>query len=126
MLSWYMEKLFPIERQAMKIARPIMRSVTDMPLPEDDLFQAVEDLVKDLTRLENLITDPEISSVRLVLNPEKMVIKEAPDKVIFETYTEDQKKPVHINYIRNDQKQREKSSRSSDQQGEPQQVQPLR
>ncbi len=77
MLSWYVEKLFPIERKAIKIARPIMRSITDMPLPEDDLFDAVEDLVKDLGRLEHLITNPEISSVRLVLNPEKMVIKEA-------------------------------------------------
>jgi len=77
MLSWYMEKLFPIQRNAMKIARPIMRSVTDMPLPQDDLFDAVDDLVNDLNRLERLITNPEISSVRLVLNPEKMVIKEA-------------------------------------------------
>jgi len=77
MLSWYVEKLFPIERQAMKIARPIMRSVTDMPLPDDDLFDSVEELVADLNRLEKLITNPEISSVRLVLNPEKMVIKEA-------------------------------------------------
>ncbi len=77
MLSWYVEKLFPIERQAMKIARPFMRTVTDMPLPDDDLFDSIEELVGDLNRLEKLITNPEISSVRLVLNPEKMVIKEA-------------------------------------------------
>jgi len=77
MASWYIEKIFPFERKAMKIARPLMRSVTDMPLPEEDLLDAVEDLVKDLNRLERLVTNPDISSVRLVLNPEKMVIKEA-------------------------------------------------
>lgn len=77
MATWYVEKLFPVERRAMKLARPFMRSVTDMPLPEEDLFDAVEDLVRDLGRLEKLVTNPDISSVRLVLNPEKMVIKEA-------------------------------------------------
>ncbi len=77
MASWYIEKIFPFERKAMKIARPLMRSVTDMPLPEEDLLDAIESLVKDLNRLEQLVTNPDISTVRLVLNPEKMVIKEA-------------------------------------------------
>ncbi len=77
MASWYIDKIIPVERKAMKLARPIMRSVTDMPMPEDDLFDAVESLVRDLQRLDRLVTNPEISSVRLVLNPEKMVIKEA-------------------------------------------------
>ena len=77
MATWYIEKIFPFERTAMKIARPIMRSVTDMPMPEDDLFKAIEALVRDLSRLEALLTNRDISSVRLVVNPEKMVIKEA-------------------------------------------------
>ena len=77
MATWYIEKIFPFERTAMKIARPIMRSVTDMPMPEDDMFDAIESLVRDLSALEKLLTDREISSVRLVVNPEKMVIKEA-------------------------------------------------
>lgn len=77
MATWYIEKIFPFERTAMKIARPIMRSMTDMPMPEDDIFDAVESLVRDLSALEKLLTDREISSVRLVVNPEMMVIKEA-------------------------------------------------
>ncbi|MCO6451594.1 MAG: ArsA family ATPase [Caldilineales bacterium] len=77
MATWYVNKIFPVERKAMKMARPLMKAVTDMPLPEDGLFDAVEDLVGDLGRLEKLVTNPDISTVRLVLNPEKMVIKEA-------------------------------------------------
>ncbi len=77
MASWYIEKIFPFERTAMKIARPIMRSVSDIPMPEEDFFNAVESLVRDLSKLEALLTDRDISSVRMVVNPEKMVIKEA-------------------------------------------------
>ncbi len=77
MAAWYIEKIFPVERKAMKVARPLMKAVTDMPLPEEQLFDAIEELVRDLQRLERLVTNPDISTVRLVLNPEKMVIKEA-------------------------------------------------
>ena len=77
MATWYIEKIFPFERTAIKIARPLMRSVTDAPMPEDEFFDAVESLVHDLSALESLLTNPAISSVRLVVNPEKMVLKEA-------------------------------------------------
>lgn len=77
MLTWYMTKLFPVQRTALKIARPIMRTMTDMPAPSEETLDAIEGLVKDLQRLEKLVTNPAISSVRLVLNPEKMVVKEA-------------------------------------------------
>lgn len=77
MAAWYVDKIFPVERKAMKVARPLMKAMTDMPLPEEQLFDAVASLVRDLQRLERLVTNPDISSVRLVLNPEKMVIKEA-------------------------------------------------
>jgi arsenite-transporting ATPase len=77
MATWYIEKIFPFERTAIKIARPIMRSVSEIPMPEDDFFAAVESLVRDLSTLERLLTNRDISSVRMVVNPEKMVIKEA-------------------------------------------------
>ncbi len=77
MATWYIEKIFPFERTAMKIARPIINAVSDAPMPEEPFFDAVESLVRDLSKLEALLTDRSISSVRLVVNPEKMVIKEA-------------------------------------------------
>ncbi|MGB5047681.1 MAG: ArsA family ATPase, partial [Caldilineaceae bacterium] len=49
----------------------------DMPLPGDDVFESIEDLVVVLERTSKLLGDSAVSSMRLVLNPEKMVIKEA-------------------------------------------------
>jgi len=75
--KWYLEKVFPLQRQAMRVARPLLRTVTDMPLPDDHIFQVVQDLIGDLRRMHDLLTDPARATIRLVLNPEKMVIKEA-------------------------------------------------
>jgi arsenite/tail-anchored protein-transporting ATPase len=49
----------------------------DMPLPEDDVFDSIEELVDILERTSALLGDSNVSSMRLVLNPEKMVVKEA-------------------------------------------------
>ena len=74
---WYLEKIFPIERKAMQLSRPILRAVTDLPIPDDELFDTIADLITQLTRMHDILSDPQKASVRLVLNPEKMVIKEA-------------------------------------------------
>ena len=74
---WYIEKIMPFERRTLQIARPIMSRMSDIPLPDDDLFASVEDLVNVLERTSFLLSDSSVSSMRLVINPEKMVIKEA-------------------------------------------------
>ena len=74
---WYLEKIFPFERKAVQLSRPILRAVTDLPIPDDELFDTVAELITQLTRMHDLLSDPQKASVRLVLNPEKMVIKEA-------------------------------------------------
>ncbi len=74
---WYLEKIFPLERKAIQLSRPILRAVADIPLPDDDVFDAVAELIIQLNRMHDLLADVATSSVRLVLNPEKMVIKEA-------------------------------------------------
>lgn len=77
MARWYIEKFFPLQRRTMQVARPVMKRFTNMPLPDDDLFESVEELVGYLERMGELLRDPEISSMRVVLNPERMVVKEA-------------------------------------------------
>ncbi len=76
-LRWWMEKMFPIGRTAASLTRPFVKPLLNIPLPEDDVFQAAEDLFEELYRIRTLLTNTEITSVRIVLNPEKMVIKEA-------------------------------------------------
>ncbi len=73
---WWIVKVFPIERKVVKVIRPAMKVVTDMPLPEDHTYDAIEELFDKLDSIHNTFSNPEITSIRLVLNLEKMVIKE--------------------------------------------------
>ena len=74
---WYLDKIFPLEKRAVALGTPLLRAITDMPLPDAQLFDSIEQLVRRLDRMQQLLTDRKQSSARLVLNPEKMVIKEA-------------------------------------------------
>jgi len=75
-LEWYMAKIFKIERHAMRVARPVVNALTSVPLPEDGYFQNLEDLYHKLSGMDKLLADPKTTTVRLVTNPEKMVLKE--------------------------------------------------
>jgi arsenite/tail-anchored protein-transporting ATPase len=74
---WWIDKILPIHRAAAQIVRPIVRATSGLPLPENEVYDAVKDLFDQLDRLHGMLVDPELTSVRLVLNPEKMVVKEA-------------------------------------------------
>jgi len=74
---WWIEKIFPIQRRLNKIAGPVVQRMTGMPMPGDKVFAAGEELFGRLDRIHTLLSDPAVSSVRLVMNAEKMVIKEA-------------------------------------------------
>jgi arsenite-transporting ATPase len=56
--------------------RPVAKRLTDIPLPGDDYFQAIQDLFEKLKGVDQVLVDPEITTVRLVTNPEKVVLKE--------------------------------------------------
>lgn len=75
--KWWLDKLFPIQRQAAKILRPLARTVTDMPMPQDEVFESIKTLLMQLDRIHGLLADQNMTSVRIVLNAEKMVVKEA-------------------------------------------------
>jgi arsenite-transporting ATPase len=77
MARWYIEKIFPFQRKTIEIARPVVKRFSDMPIPDAELFDSVKELVGYLERISQLLSNADISSMRLVLNPEKMVIKEA-------------------------------------------------
>ena len=76
-LSWYMEKMFPIGRRVAKMVRPVLNKVTSMPVADDKVFEAVARFYDRLDGIREILADPEITSARLVMNPEKMVIAEA-------------------------------------------------
>jgi arsenite-transporting ATPase len=76
-LGWYMERFFHIERRIVKTIRPVAERITKVPLPDDDVFMNVEELYLKIEGMREILTDPQTSSVRIVCNAEKMVIKES-------------------------------------------------
>jgi arsenite/tail-anchored protein-transporting ATPase len=76
-MNWYIERIFPVERRVVKTIRPLLSRITSMPIADDRIFSAVERLHGNLDGVRQLLTNDRMSSVRLVLNPEKMVIAEA-------------------------------------------------
>jgi arsenite/tail-anchored protein-transporting ATPase len=61
----------------MRVARPVLQPMMGMPLPSDEVYASLKDLLLDLDGMRKVLTDPEVTTVRIVLNLEKMVIKEA-------------------------------------------------
>ncbi len=75
-LEWYMKRIFKWERTIAKYARPVIKRVSKIPFPEDYHFETIEVLFNRLRGVEKVLSDPDITTVRLVTNPEKIVLKE--------------------------------------------------
>lgn len=74
--NWYLDKGFGMIKRLMHIARATVGRVMDMPLPSDEVLESVGDIKDNMDRVKVLLEDPKRTTVRLVLNPEKMVIRE--------------------------------------------------
>ncbi|MBW1999170.1 MAG: TRC40/GET3/ArsA family transport-energizing ATPase, partial [Deltaproteobacteria bacterium] len=75
-LEWYIRKIFKLERALAKYVGPVAKRLYDVPIPGDDYFDAIASLFERLEGVDKILTDREITSVRLVTNPEKIVLKE--------------------------------------------------
>jgi arsenite-transporting ATPase len=76
-LSWYMDRVFPVERRVVKAIRPVVSRLTALPVADDSVFAAARRFYDRLDGVRELLTDGAVTSVRLVVNPERMVIAEA-------------------------------------------------
>jgi arsenite/tail-anchored protein-transporting ATPase len=74
---WWLEKVFPHERQILAAARPLARTMLDVTLPGEAVFADVQRLMDSLIAMNEILRDREHASIRLVMNPDKMVIGEA-------------------------------------------------
>lgn len=74
--NWYLEKAFPLIRKLMRIAKSTIGKITDIPIPSDEVMESVEDIKDNMSKVKEILEDPTRTTVRLVLNPEKMVIRE--------------------------------------------------
>ncbi|MFZ0492886.1 MAG: ArsA family ATPase [Acidimicrobiia bacterium] len=76
-LSWYFDKMFFTQRRLMRAARPVLSRVTDLPLPGEAVYDAAENVFTSIERARTLLLDTKVTSARLVVNPERMVVNEA-------------------------------------------------
>ncbi len=76
-LAWWMERMFPMGRRVSGVVSPLLGQLTDLPVPDDDVFAALERFYARLDGVKELLGDPEVTSARLVVNPERVVVAEA-------------------------------------------------
>jgi arsenite/tail-anchored protein-transporting ATPase len=80
-LRWYADRFLGAGRHLARVARPLRRGGTEpsggVPVPGDNVFDAVEQVHADLAAVHSLLQDPQRASVRLVTNPERLVVAEA-------------------------------------------------
>jgi arsenite-transporting ATPase len=82
-LDWYMKHIFPFQRSLLKAVRPIANRVAPFELPADSYFANIHDLFQKLEGVDELMEDPRVTSVRLVTNPEKMVLRETQRAFVY-------------------------------------------
>ncbi|MDQ1465718.1 MAG: arsenite/tail-anchored protein-transporting ATPase, partial [Actinomycetota bacterium] len=75
--AWYMERVFDSQRRITKLARPVMSRMTNMPVARDSVFAAVRRFYDRLDGVRDLLTDGSVTTARLVVNPERLVVAEA-------------------------------------------------
>jgi arsenite-transporting ATPase len=75
---WWFERLLPLSQGAARMLRPVTRPFWgNLALPDDETLRAFESLFDQLGNIHTLLSDPAHSTMRLVMNAERMVIKEA-------------------------------------------------
>jgi arsenite-transporting ATPase len=76
-LAWYMDRIFPVGRRVNKLVGPVLSRVSNLPVADDAVFGAGRRFYDRLDGVREVLSDPQTTSIRLVVNPEKMVIAEA-------------------------------------------------
>lgn len=76
LLSWYMEKFLPVGKVALRVLSPISKTVFKMELPNKAAISDIEKLFVRMMDLQALLKNREVTSIRLVAMPEKMVVEE--------------------------------------------------
>lgn len=79
--GWYMRRFYkPFQGMSAALrpfVEPIFKPIAGFSLPDNEVMDAPYEFYEQIEALEKVLTDNTQTSVRLVMNPEKMVIKES-------------------------------------------------
>src|SRR5262249_37282621 len=75
--TWWLEKVFPWERRLVSAPPPPARGLLDIPVPSDAVYDDLERLARNLVAMNGILRDRATTSIRLVMSPDRMVVKEA-------------------------------------------------
>ena len=75
-LDWYVHRVLPAEFKVARALRPLLSPAMGLPAPKPEVWEAAEQLQRQLVDLQRVLKSPE-TSVRLVLTPESVVVAEA-------------------------------------------------
>lgn len=76
LIAWYMEKFFPVGKVAMRVLSPISKRMFKVELPDVDAMNDIERMYVKLAQLTGLLKNRQVTSIRIVCIPEKMVVEE--------------------------------------------------
>lgn len=99
LLSWYMEKFFPIGKLAMRVLSPVSKKLFKVELPDKKAMSDIEIMYMKLIELQELLKDRKVTTIRLVTIPEKMVVEETKRNYMYMNLYNYQVDGIFINRI---------------------------
>lgn len=99
LLSWYMEKFFPIGKLAMRVLSPVSKKLFKVELPDKKAMSDIEIMYMKLIELQELLKDRKVTTIRLVTIPEKMVVEETKRNYMYINLYNYQVDGIFINRI---------------------------
>ncbi len=99
LLSWYMEKFYPVGKTMVRVMAPVSKAKYKVTLPNRKAMNEIEQMHWSLVALQELLKDPDVSSVRLVCTPGKMVVDETKRSYMYLNLYHYQVDGVFINRI---------------------------
>jgi arsenite-transporting ATPase len=79
----FSDTMLSLERKVARVMRPVVNAFSPVPLPEDECFTQIKTLYDNLKGIDKVLSNPDITTVRLITTPEKVVLKETQRAFMF-------------------------------------------
>lgn len=99
LLSWYMEKFLSVGKMAVRLMAPISKHFFKVELPDKEAMNDMEKMYYKLYELQELLKNRDITSIRLVCMPEKMVVEETKRNFMYMNLYDFNIDGIYINRI---------------------------